>query len=183
MHQSALLSGVQTQCSFAGAWGGGHAPKAFYVSSYFWDRAVEAGKSCMAMLSVLNSAVLCCAKPKHVALCCAMPCCAAPCQTVLCSCAVPGCAVLCCIVPCYGSQHLQMVMACCKSHSICLHLYSPKVKVDKPCFCSSHSIGAMSGCCLASEKLLWDGSCELAKCSCFETVDTMCATHHTACNV
>ncbi len=35
---------VQTQCSFAGAWGGGHAPKAFYVSSYFWDRAVEAGQ-------------------------------------------------------------------------------------------------------------------------------------------
>ena len=37
---------VQTQCSFAGAWGGGHAPKAFYVSSYFWDRAVEAGQLC-----------------------------------------------------------------------------------------------------------------------------------------
>ena len=39
-----LCCAVQTQCSFAGAWGGGHAPKAFYVSSYFWDRAVEAGK-------------------------------------------------------------------------------------------------------------------------------------------
>ena len=35
---------MQTQCSFAGAWGGGHAPKAFYVSSYFWDRAIEAGQ-------------------------------------------------------------------------------------------------------------------------------------------
>ena len=38
--------GLQTECSFAGAWGGGHAPKAFYVSSYFWDRAVEAGERC-----------------------------------------------------------------------------------------------------------------------------------------
>ena len=44
---------LQTQCSFAGAWGGGHAPKAFYVSSYFWDRAVEAGQNCLPHQSCL----------------------------------------------------------------------------------------------------------------------------------
>ena len=44
---------LQTQCSFAGAWGGGHAPKAFYVSSYFWDRAVEAGRYCLPHQSCL----------------------------------------------------------------------------------------------------------------------------------
>ena len=35
---------LQDQCAFNGAWGGSRQPKAFYVSSYFWDRAVEAGK-------------------------------------------------------------------------------------------------------------------------------------------
>ncbi|KAL3145004.1 hypothetical protein ABBQ32_003506 [Trebouxia sp. C0010 RCD-2024] len=42
LKQNEPCGAEQTQCSFAGAWGGGHAPKAFYVSSYFWDRAVEA---------------------------------------------------------------------------------------------------------------------------------------------
>ncbi|KAK9791621.1 hypothetical protein WJX73_002786 [Symbiochloris irregularis] len=33
-----------TECAFNGAWGGGpKRPSAIYVSSYFWDRAVEAG--------------------------------------------------------------------------------------------------------------------------------------------
>ena len=40
---SVVLVPMQTSCSFAGAWGGGQLPKAFYVSSYFWDRALEAG--------------------------------------------------------------------------------------------------------------------------------------------
>ena len=31
------------ECSFDGAWGGGGRPSALYVSSYFWDRAVDAG--------------------------------------------------------------------------------------------------------------------------------------------
>ena len=35
---------LQEQCSFNGVWGGGSRhPTAFYVSSYFWDRATEAG--------------------------------------------------------------------------------------------------------------------------------------------
>ena len=35
---------MQTECAFNGAWGGGpRRPSAFYVSSYFWDRATEAG--------------------------------------------------------------------------------------------------------------------------------------------
>jgi hypothetical protein len=35
---------VQAQCAFNGAWGGGNRhPTAFYVSSYFWDRATDAG--------------------------------------------------------------------------------------------------------------------------------------------
>ena len=38
-----VLVPLQTSCSFAGAWGGGQLPKAFYVSSYIWDRALEAG--------------------------------------------------------------------------------------------------------------------------------------------
>ncbi|KAL6785712.1 hypothetical protein ACKKBF_B01340 [Auxenochlorella protothecoides x Auxenochlorella symbiontica] len=33
----------QLQCSFNGAWGGGRVPSVFYISSYFWDRAVDAG--------------------------------------------------------------------------------------------------------------------------------------------
>lgn len=31
------------ECSFDGAWGGAGRPSALYVSSYFWDRAVDAG--------------------------------------------------------------------------------------------------------------------------------------------
>ena len=34
---------VQEQCAFNGAWGGSVKPTAFYVSSYFWDRATDAG--------------------------------------------------------------------------------------------------------------------------------------------
>jgi len=35
---------MQDQCAFNGAWGGGNRhPTAFYVSSYFWDRATDAG--------------------------------------------------------------------------------------------------------------------------------------------
>ena len=35
---------IQDQCAFNGAWGGGNRhPTAFYVSSYFWDRATDAG--------------------------------------------------------------------------------------------------------------------------------------------
>lgn len=34
---------AQDQCAFNGAWGGGRKPTAFYVSSYFWDRATDAG--------------------------------------------------------------------------------------------------------------------------------------------
>lgn len=35
---------LQDQCAFNGAWGGGSRhPTAFYVSSYFWDRATDAG--------------------------------------------------------------------------------------------------------------------------------------------
>lgn len=34
---------MQEQCAFNGAWGGVRQPKAFYVSSYFWDRATEVG--------------------------------------------------------------------------------------------------------------------------------------------
>ena len=32
------------QCTFNGAWGGNRVPDVFYVSSYFWDRATDAGK-------------------------------------------------------------------------------------------------------------------------------------------
>ena len=34
---------MQDQCAFNGAWGGNATPTAFYVSSYFWDRAADAG--------------------------------------------------------------------------------------------------------------------------------------------
>ena len=34
---------LQEQCAFNGAWGGSVKPTAFYVSSYFWDRATDAG--------------------------------------------------------------------------------------------------------------------------------------------
>ena len=33
----------QPQCSFKGAWRGSRIPDVFYVSSYFWDRAADAG--------------------------------------------------------------------------------------------------------------------------------------------
>ncbi|KAI8110376.1 hypothetical protein M9435_002051 [Picochlorum sp. BPE23] len=33
----------QPQCSFQGAWSGSRIPEIFYVSSYFWDRAADAG--------------------------------------------------------------------------------------------------------------------------------------------
>lgn len=33
----------QLQCTFGGAWGGARVPSIFYVSSYFWDRAADAG--------------------------------------------------------------------------------------------------------------------------------------------
>lgn len=33
----------QLQCTFNGAWGGPKVPKVFYISSYFWDRASDAG--------------------------------------------------------------------------------------------------------------------------------------------
>lgn len=33
----------QLQCTFNGAWGGPRVPKVFYISSYFWDRAADAG--------------------------------------------------------------------------------------------------------------------------------------------
>ncbi|EIE24311.1 apyrase [Coccomyxa subellipsoidea C-169] len=38
-----LACGAPQQCAFNGAWGGGAKPSAFYVSSYFWDRATDAG--------------------------------------------------------------------------------------------------------------------------------------------
>ena len=38
-----LLWPGQEQCAFNGAWGGLRRPTAFYVSSYFWDRATDAG--------------------------------------------------------------------------------------------------------------------------------------------
>ncbi len=39
----AVLCPAQEQCAFNGAWGGSVKPTAFYVSSYFWDRATDAG--------------------------------------------------------------------------------------------------------------------------------------------
>ena len=35
----------QLQCTFNGAWGGPRVPKVFYISSYFWDRATDAGEA------------------------------------------------------------------------------------------------------------------------------------------
>ncbi|KAK9843238.1 hypothetical protein WJX74_009079 [Apatococcus lobatus] len=43
LRQKEPCGAPQDQCAFNGAWGGSRQPKAFYVSSYFWDRAVEAG--------------------------------------------------------------------------------------------------------------------------------------------
>ena len=50
---------MQTACSFAGAWGGGHKPKAFYVSSYFWDRAAEAGEPAYSTLPACLKSDIC----------------------------------------------------------------------------------------------------------------------------
>ncbi|KAL4422474.1 hypothetical protein ABPG75_008671 [Micractinium tetrahymenae] len=43
MKHQADCGAPQLQCTFNGAWGGPRVPKAFYVSSYFWDRATDAG--------------------------------------------------------------------------------------------------------------------------------------------
>lgn len=64
---SYVLLSAQTQCSFAGAWGGGHAPKAFYVSSYFWDRAVEAGQSYLLLCPLFR--ICCCFLCSSLAAC------------------------------------------------------------------------------------------------------------------
>lgn len=34
---------TQSECTFAGAWGGSQVPAVFYISSYFWDRAQDVG--------------------------------------------------------------------------------------------------------------------------------------------
>lgn len=41
-HQSEC-GAPQLQCTFNGAWGGPRVPTIFYISSYFWDRATDAG--------------------------------------------------------------------------------------------------------------------------------------------
>lgn len=44
LKQDADCGAPVAQCAFNGAWGGGNRhPTAFYVSSYFWDRATDAG--------------------------------------------------------------------------------------------------------------------------------------------
>ncbi|BDA45973.1 Apyrase 2 [Coccomyxa sp. Obi] len=43
LRQNLECGAPQDQCAFNGAWGGGAKPTAFYVSSYFWDRATDAG--------------------------------------------------------------------------------------------------------------------------------------------
>lgn len=43
LNGSAECSAPQFQCTFNGAWGGGRVPSVFYISSYFWDRAIDAG--------------------------------------------------------------------------------------------------------------------------------------------
>lgn len=45
MKHQAECGAPQLQCTFNGAWGGPRVPKVFYVSSYFWDRATDAGGS------------------------------------------------------------------------------------------------------------------------------------------
>ena len=42
VRKTELTGPVQDQCAFNGAWGGSRRPTAFYVSSYFWDRATDA---------------------------------------------------------------------------------------------------------------------------------------------
>lgn len=37
------VAAMQLQCTFNGAWAGNRVPSVFYVSSYFWDRASDAG--------------------------------------------------------------------------------------------------------------------------------------------
>jgi apyrase len=43
LRQAEECGAPKLQCSFGGAWGGPRIPDLFYVSSYFWDRAAEAG--------------------------------------------------------------------------------------------------------------------------------------------
>ncbi|KAK9807066.1 hypothetical protein WJX72_012473 [[Myrmecia] bisecta] len=43
LKQNEPCGAPQDQCAFSGVWGGSTQPKAFYVSSYFWDRAIDAG--------------------------------------------------------------------------------------------------------------------------------------------
>lgn len=43
MADAGSIRDLQEQCAFNGAWGGSVKPTAFYVSSYFWDRATDAG--------------------------------------------------------------------------------------------------------------------------------------------
>ena len=43
LRHDASCGAPKTQCSFAGAWSGSRLPGVFYVSSYFWDRAADAG--------------------------------------------------------------------------------------------------------------------------------------------
>lgn len=42
LRESETCGAPQLHCTFAGVWAGGRTPAAFYVSSYFWDRAGEA---------------------------------------------------------------------------------------------------------------------------------------------
>lgn len=43
LKQDEKCGAPQPQCSFTGAWNGPRVPDIFYVSSYFWDRAADAG--------------------------------------------------------------------------------------------------------------------------------------------
>jgi apyrase len=43
MRHTDVCGAPQPQCTFGGAWGGPRLPAVFYISSYFWERAAEAG--------------------------------------------------------------------------------------------------------------------------------------------
>lgn len=43
MNLGTACDAPQLQCTFDGAWAGDRVPAVFYISSYFWDRAVDAG--------------------------------------------------------------------------------------------------------------------------------------------
>ena len=43
LKQGKKCGAPQQQCTFSGAWAGPRIPSVFYVSSYFWDRAADAG--------------------------------------------------------------------------------------------------------------------------------------------